>query len=633
MNPYHYRITVTAKKFAATMRYRIVLTPLIRHRALAFHATGSLRLVPHPSLSFRASLSLGEGYPWRSLSSLGSLALTVATIYGLPTGNRKGAPMLTDWYQFGTSCQIASAPQYGKSKGAEYFIREHAMNGVPFGLIDFHGRFFHQVLNYLAYLRSKTPIYLLNPSEPNLINPFNPFKFTGGDMTAHISRHTDSIIKGWGQENSNEQPTYERLMKLVLAVSAVSGEPLHHAAKILQKPKKELREWAISIMDDEALKQELTELQYLSLLKTGFKEWKHEVLSVHNRLQRFIGSAAVKTFTGLPDGIDIDHIWNEGGILLANIAPSQHLSLESAKVFGSLLQSEFLHAARLHMDEERPYFLYLDEFQGYATTDAVALINETPKTGLRLTFIYHHHSEFHDKPHIADALEMGAQIKIAFGGLPYELASRTAPDFWPDELNERQKKDDRVHYVTFHDQEEYETEGRTESTTEGSTYGSTDSFTNSESENEYIATSGISFGTAYSDSSTSATGESHSIQRGTRYRPRVERILDGQEDYTLEEKRSKLAGRLMSLRRGECYVKLPGQEARRWEVPWVEEVLLNPQTVIQFEKDTQTKAIPFHAAEQRLKDQEKAFFERSRPHVPSPTVRPKKKLATLHRQG
>jgi hypothetical protein len=48
MNPYHSRITVTAKKFAAKMRYRIVLTPLIRHRALAFHATGSLRLVPHP---------------------------------------------------------------------------------------------------------------------------------------------------------------------------------------------------------------------------------------------------------------------------------------------------------------------------------------------------------------------------------------------------------------------------------------------------------------------------------------------------------------------------------------------------------------------------------------------------------
>ena len=315
-------------------------------------------------------------------------------------------------YRYGTSCTITSAPQFGKSKGAQYFIREHATNRAPFGLIDFHGPLYDDVLSYLAYARPKMPVYLLNLSDPFLINPFNPFEFKGGDMNAHASRHAETIIKAWGAENSNDLPTYRRITKAVVYLSAATGEPLHHVATLLERPEHELREWAISVLDDRRMKNQWKELQDFSASKNPGL-WKGEVVAAYNRLQPFTDSAAARLFTGFPSVIDIDRIWSEGGCLLVRAAPSLFLSEESAKVFCSLLQSEFLHSARMHMNEERPFFLYMDEVQQYATSDTISLINETPKTGLRITSIFHHAGEFHEKPHIAESLNMGSQIKIA----------------------------------------------------------------------------------------------------------------------------------------------------------------------------------------------------------------------------
>ena len=96
----------------------------------------------------------------------------------------------------------------------------------------------------------------------------------------------------------------------------------------------------------------------------------------------------------------------------------------------------------------------------------------------------------------------------------------------------------------------------------------------------------------------------------------------------MEEKLGKLAQRLTELPTQQAYVKLPGRQAYLWHVPFVRRYLLNPASILEYEKALQQDAIPIHEAERILKDQEKTFLERSREYERG-FGRPKKKPARL----
>ena len=106
---------------------------------------------------------------------------------------------------------------------------------------------------------------------------------------------------------------------------------------------------------------------------------------------------------------------------------------------------------------------------------------------------------------------------------------------------------------------------------------------------------------------------------------------DGQEDWSREEKVAKLAQRLMSLKRRECYVKLPDMVGK-YEVPFVEDYLLNPETVLEFEKAVQKNAIPQHEADQILKEAEARFLARGKDYESKGKSRPTKKRTLSSQQ-
>ena len=483
--------------------------------------------------------------------------------------------------------------QSGKSKFLEYCMREHVISGNGFCLIDWHGTLYQTMLEFLAYVQPDRPIVLLNPSKPDYIRPFNPFALPEGrEVTSHVIRLADVLVKPWGAENTNELPTYERVVKMVLTYMAVSGAPLHLAAKLLELPKKELREHAISVINDDYVRQQWKQFQYVHTLK----EWLREVESTQNRLARFIGSRSVKLFTGLPgESLDINKAITDRAIVLVNLAPSDNLPIESGRVFASLLLSEFLNTAIGHADEERPYFVYLDECSNYLTGDAAKILDQVIKTGLRFTLAFHHLGQFHDQPHLLQSLDMNAKVKVLFAGLPVKAAKDAAEEFFMDELNERWIKEVRYRTVTKHFLEAYDTSTETDGEVPaGSTHSS-------------------------------------SVASGTRYSPYYEQEEAGKDEWSRDEKVSKLAARLMSLKQRECYVKLPTGPFP-YTVPWVEEYLMNPDSVLRFEKALQRTAIPLHEADKILETEERKFLERSNEYE-SKGGRPKKRPARLHPQG
>jgi hypothetical protein len=256
---------------------------------------------------------------------------------------------------------------------------------------------------------------------------------------------------------------------------------------------------------------------------------------------------------------------------------------ESGKVFASLLLSEFHHAAMTHADEKRPYFLYLDECQNYLTGDAQKILDQDLKTGLRTTLAFHHMGQFTNNPWLQQSIDTNAKIKVIFAGLPFNEAERLAEEFFLPKLNERWIKEILYRSITTHIEEPYETNTKSE----------------------------------HGDSTLT----------GTRYAPLMEKEETGKVEWSREEKLSKLTERLMSLEPRHCLVKLP-DKVFHYKVPTVKEYLLNPESVVAFEKALPTTAIPLNEAQRILKENEQRFLARSN-NYDAGKKRPKKKPGTL----
>jgi hypothetical protein len=325
--------------------------------------------------------------------------------------------------------------------------------------------------------------------------------------------------------------------------------------------------------------------------------------------------------TGLKTKAESVSDWiDRGAIVLWNLRPSPFLDPESGKTFAALLLSQFLDAAMRNAGKPKKHFLYLDEAQAYLTNDAAQMLDQTLKTGLRVTIAHHHMGQFYRDPHLQHSIETNARIKYVFGGLPVEEAMRYAVEFFLQELNKRWLKETKYRYVTEHKKEKFVT--TTNSAGYSETYSESDS-SGLVGEME-TSTRGSNSGGGFSSS--------NSTTKSTRYVPYNRKERDGQDDWPREEKISKLAHRLTSLQPRHCYLKLPGKEASAFEVPFVKRYLLNPARVLEYEKHLQSTAIPSDEADQILKDQDRTFLERSQDYGSRGGSRPKKKSATLHPQ-
>jgi hypothetical protein len=504
--------------------------------------------------------------------------------------------MYPGMFKLKTHCHICGTTGSGKSKFIEACARAHVMARTGFTVLDWHGTLYDAMLEYLAYLGPygpDRPIYLLNPSEPTHILPYHPFALPDGwDVSAHVSRMTDLVVKPWGAENTNLLPTYERIMKMVFHFMAVTQQPLHHAAKILDYPlNPHLLANVIDSIEDDRVKKQWHQFRHLK----SYTAWNKEVGSTQNRLERFIGSRVIRLFTGLGSQFSIERAIEERAIVLVNLKPSKDLSPESAKVFASLLLDGYLKAAMGRGKNPRAHFMYLDECQNYLTSDAADLLDQVVKFGLRLTLSHHHLNQaiFKIHPAIADSLAINAQIKGVFYGIPYEECVRMAQEFFLPYINKRRKKDD-----TYRTQTDYLEE---------------DVATMSESQGELPA------------GPTHSRSETHS----TRLIPMQTLVKDGQIDWSREEKVSMVAEWFQQLGTGECFLRAAGR-TEKYKVPFIERFLRSPEEILQFKETLTRNHIPIHEAEARLKEAERTFLERGNEYAGS--GRPKKRPPRLFAQ-
>ena len=331
-----------------------------------------------------------------------------------------------------THTHVIGSSGSGKSKFLEHLIRQDLKNGQGFCLIDPHGTLYEEVFAYCAHHVLERDIVVLNLSAPKHVVAFNPFrKAAEADVSVQVDNRINATMHAWGAKNTDETPTLERTLRLIYTMIIEQELPFQRAEELIDFNGKEVRESLIHNVQSALIRKEWEELQ-----KLRPRDWRAEVLSAKNRLFRLLTSTALsRFFSPSRNAIDLADIIENGKVLLVNLASSDQLSSENARVFGALLVNEFFEVAK-RRDVSRtpkPFYLYLDEFQRFVSIDIALLLDEVRKFGLYSVLAHQRFGHLDDN--MIDAVLTNCRIKAVFGGLPVKSARIMAEELFIGKLD------------------------------------------------------------------------------------------------------------------------------------------------------------------------------------------------------
>ena len=167
---------------------------------------------------------------------------------------------------------------------------------------------------------------------------------------------------------------------------------------LLDRPETTLLDISRMLTDKEFRKETLNYCKDVTVLQF----WKHEfgtwgekqvnesIAPVLNKVGAFTANPIIRNIIGQPkSSFNIRQIMDEGKILVVNLSKGL-IGEDNAGILGAFLVTKVQLAAMSRSDipnveDRRPFYLYVDEFQNFATDSFAVILSEARKYGLNLT--------------------------------------------------------------------------------------------------------------------------------------------------------------------------------------------------------------------------------------------------------
>jgi len=545
----------------------------------------------------------------------------------------------------GTHMHVIGSSGKGKSKFLESLIRDAITERHGLCVIDWGGDLFPDLLDYLSYLRPKRDIFLLNPSDPQFITPYNPFVDPGDDPSTTVSRRINLTVKPWGAPDTNQTPRLERICRIVYTFAIAAGETLPNAAVLLEYGDERVYKYALRILDRPEYRTAHRQLQEMGNL-TSFAQWYGQTESTDSRFTRFLGPMGVRRFIGMKEGnLDIEKVLDRNAILLVNLQHSGYLDDEAARLFAALLLNDIFSAARKRPKTMKRFLLFLDEFQEYMSVDLARMLDQVRKGGVHLVMAHQHLGHLANDEHLRKSIFGNAQIKAVFGGVDYEDAVKMAHEIFLNEINERDVVETIMKQeVAGHTLKSIPTlsltRGRTSSRTAGTssgksrTHGSSQGASTYDNESashvEYDGTEGdalgISHGAGSSENASVSRSESvmdqtsNSVSDGTISNetlanayfmvPEYRMVKSGDIERSRDDRVGKIAALLKDQPNRQCYLRIKQEPTFAHKIPPVRSYVSSPAYREQFVSKlySESKAISAAEADRLLEASRQEFL-------------------------
>lgn len=253
-------------------------------------------------------------------------------------------------------------------------------NREGLAVIDPHGDLSDILLHYVPSYRLNDVVYLepFDTAHPFWINPLEIKNPVHKELVASgiVSIFSKLYAYSWG-------PRLEYILRNVILT-------------LLEYPNSTLV-MALDLLSDQNFRQDvLTKVNDKVLQNFWHNEFdkmhprlKSEAIApIQNKVGQFVQSPTIRQIIGhTTSTIDLENIMNQGKILILNLSQGK-LGEDNAALLGAMFITKMQLAAmnRVNVPEEqrKDFYLYVDEFQNFATTSFIKILSEARKYRLDL---------------------------------------------------------------------------------------------------------------------------------------------------------------------------------------------------------------------------------------------------------
>ena len=284
---------------------------------------------------------------------------------------------------------VIGATGVGKSTMLKYAIIQDILNGKGVGVIDPHGDLAEEVLRYIPESRMNDVIYF-NPHDTQFPIGLNiletPAGLEGDQLRVAQDFIVDAIVslfrKVFSDDDSGGHRIESTLQHAIHTAFTVPDATLFTVRKLLVNT--DFRKPIVDALQRESLKDFWLHEYGMAGNYQKFKK----IAAVTDKISKFEEKLEAERILEQPKStINFDDILN-GKILICNLAKGR-LGVDTSDLFGTMILSMLQLAAYRRIDvpesERRPFQLYVDEFQNFASPLFTQILSESRKYGLYLT--------------------------------------------------------------------------------------------------------------------------------------------------------------------------------------------------------------------------------------------------------
>ncbi len=317
------------------------------------------------------------------------------TAFGLPRSDR------------GRHLYIIGQTGVGKSGLLELLTISDVYSPFGFAIIDPHGDYAQNILTRIPPERAKDVIYF-NAADTDFPIAFNPMEVYDPKLKNHTCSELIGVLKrmfeSWG-------PRLEYILRYtILALLDFPNATMLDITRMLTD--KAFRKHVLSFVGDPVV---------LNFWNIEFASWNDKfaaeaVAPVLNKVGAFTANPLVRNIIGQPkSSFNIRQIMDERKILIINLSRGL-VGEDNASLLGALIVTKIQMAAMsradISIEERTPFYLYVDEFQNFATDSFATILSEARKYGLNLTVANQYTAQM--LPQVKDAVFGNVGSIIAF---------------------------------------------------------------------------------------------------------------------------------------------------------------------------------------------------------------------------
>ncbi len=320
----------------------------------------------------------------------------------------------------------------GKSGLLELFALSDIFHDQGYAIIDPHGDFAINNLKFIPKSRVDDVVFF-NPADRAHPVAFNPLEVSDENRKPNVASEVIGVLKrmfgdSWG-------PRLEHILRNTLLA-------------LLDRPSATMLDISRMLTDANFRRETLEyckDVTVLQFWKQEFGSWAEKqvtesVAPVLNKVGAFTANPIIRNIVGQPkSSFDVRKIMDEGKILVVNLSKGL-IGEDNAGILGAFLVTKIQLAAMSRSDIERvedrrPFYLYVDEFQNFATDSFAVILSEARKYGLNLTVANQYISQMTESVRNAVFGNVGTMISFRVSGDDAPtLAKQFAPEFDDQDL-------------------------------------------------------------------------------------------------------------------------------------------------------------------------------------------------------